>query len=175
MNRIALAFRTFFALLFSGKLDDELVADLGLKPKPVPVAKPAAPPPPPKANASDGALQVLGILQRDSRLLDFFLEDISAYSDEQVGSAARGVHTEVRPVLERYFKFAPVIDGVEGVFVTAPTKDATKVKFIGNVPAAPPSGGVLRHRGWQVTDVNFPPLPNGTNIKVLAPAELEVE
>lgn len=175
MNRIALAFRTFFALLFSGKLDDELVGELGLKPKPAPVTKPAAPVPPPRANASDGALQVLSILQRDGRLLDFFLEDIGAYSDEQVGSAARGVHTEVRPVLERYFRFAPVIDGVEGVFVTAPSKDPTKVKFIGNVPAAPPPGGILRHRGWQVTEVNFPALPNGTNMKVLAPAELEVE
>ncbi len=126
-------------------------------------------------NATDGALQLLGILQRDARLLDFFLEDIAAYSDEQVGGAARGVHTQVKEAFDRYFQFAPVIDGVEGSFTPAPTKDQTRVKFIGNVPAAPPAGGVLRHRGWQVTKVEFPAVPAGQNLKVLAPAELEVE
>jgi hypothetical protein len=32
-------------------------------------------------------LQILGILQRDARLIDFLMEDVSAYSDEQVGPA----------------------------------------------------------------------------------------
>lgn len=178
MNRIALAFRAFFDLLFSGKLPEDIVTELGLsiKPaKPASAPKPAAAPPAPKANASDGALQMLGIMQRDGRLLDFFLEDIGPYSDEQVGSAARGVHTSVKEVLDRYFQFAPVIDGVEGTFTQAPGKDPARIKFIGNVPATPPSGGVLRHRGWQVTTVNFPVLPSGQNLKVIAPAELEVE
>lgn len=175
MNRIALAFRAFFDLLFSGQLPQDLTGELGLVPKPAAPAKPAAAPPPPKVNATDGALQILGILQRDARMLDFFFEDIGPYSDEQVGSAARGVHTQVREALNRYFEFAPVIDGVEGSFLQAPSKDQTQVKFIGNVPAAPPPGGVLRHRGWQVIKADFPALPAGQNVKVLAPAELEVE
>lgn len=180
MNRLSLAFRAFFALLFSGKIDEPLAADLGFTTKPAPAQKAtpktAAPaPPPPRANASDGALQMLGILQRDGRLLDFFLEEIAGYSDDQIGSAARGVHADVRAALDRYFKFAPVIDGVEGVFVQPPTKDPKEVKFIGNVPATPPAGGVLRHRGWRVSEVNFPSLPAGQDLKVLAPAELEVE
>ena len=175
MNRIALAFRAFFDLLFSGKLPDGLTAELGLIPKPAKPAKPAAPPPPPKVDATEGALQLLGILQRDARVLDFFLEDIAPYSDEQVGSAARGVHSQVREALDRYFQFAPMIDGVEGEFTQAPAKDAARVKFIGNVPATPPSGGVLRHRGWQVTQSSFPAHPPNQNLKLLAPAELEVE
>lgn len=172
MSRIVLAFQAFFALLFSGKLSAELASRLGLAPKPAAPAKPA---PPPKANASDGALQMLGILQRDGRILDFVLEDIAPYSDEQVGSAARGVHDQVKEALDRYFRFAPVIDGVEGTFTNAPAKDPALVKFIGNVPATPPAGGILRHRGWQVTQVNFPALPTGANLRVMAPAELEVE
>jgi hypothetical protein len=174
LNRIALAFRAFFDLLFSGKLPDDLTRELGLVTKPITPSKPATAPPP-KINATDGALQLLGILQRDARLLDFFLEDIGPYSDEQVGAAARGVHTQVKEAFDRYFEFAPIIDGVEGSFTQAPSKDQSRIKFIGNVPATPPAGGILRHRGWLVTKVDFPALPSGQNLKVLAPAELEVE
>ncbi len=174
MNRISQAFRAFFALLFGGKLPDDLINDLGLS---VRAAKPAAKPAAvvPKPSAADGALQLLGILQRDGRMLDFFLEDVSPYTDEQVGNAVRGVHTPVKETLERFFKFAPVIDGVEGTAVQTPGKDPALVKFIGNVPATPPSGGVLRHRGWQVTQVDFPAFPTGQNLKLIAPAELEIE
>lgn len=175
MNRITLAFRAFFDLLFSGKVPDDLAAELGFIPKPKTPVKTAPTPAAPKPNASDGALQVLGILQREGRLLDFLLEDITPYSDEQVGSAARGVHEGCREALERYFQFAPVIDGVEGAFTKSPTRDPSRVKFVGNVAAALPDGGVLRHRGWHVTEVNFPTLTGGGNLRVIAPAELEVE
>ncbi len=174
MNRISQAFRAFFALLFGGKLPDDLINELGLSVRPAkPVAKPA--PVVPKPSAAEGALQLLGILQRDGRMLDFFLEDVSPYTDEQVGNAVRGVHTPVKETLERFFKFAPVIDGVEGTSVQAPSKDPAMVKFIGNLTAAPPSGGVLRHRGWQVTKVDFPAFPASQNLKLIAPAELEIE
>ena len=124
---------------------------------------------------SDGALQLLGILQRDGRLLDFFMEDISPYSDEQVGSAARGMHGPCRDALNRYITVLPVIDGVEGTFAKAPSQDPGKVKFLGNVPAAPPPGGILRHRGWQATRIDLPALMPKQEVMVLAPAELEVE
>lgn len=118
---------------------------------------------------------MLSILQRDARLLDFFLEDIAPYSDEQVGAAVRGMHGQGREALERYVKLAPVIDGVEGTFVKAPSKDAAVVKFLGNVPAAPPEGGTLRHRGWRVENVALPPVNPRQDLTVLAPAEIEVE
>jgi len=176
LNRISQAFRAFFALLFDGKLPDHLIGELGLAAKP---SKPVATKTPTavvsKPSAADGALQLLGILQRDGRMLDFLLEDVASYSDEQVGNAVRGVHAPVKETLERFFRFAPVIDGVEGTFLAAATKDPAQVKFIGNVPATPPSGGVLRHRGWQVTQVDFPAFPAGQNLKLLAPAELEIE
>jgi hypothetical protein len=83
--QIGQAFRAFFALLFGGTLPPDLIAELGLAPKaaPVPVATPK-----PEVKPEDGALQLLGILQRDARILDFFMEDISPYSDEQVGAAS---------------------------------------------------------------------------------------
>jgi Domain of unknown function (DUF2760) len=169
MSQISLAFRCFFALFFNGRLTPELIQELGLQAKAAPV--PAAP----VVKTSDGALQILSILQRDARLLDFFLEDISAYSDDQVGAAVRGMHGQGREALDRYVKLAPVIDGVEGTFVKAPSKDPAMVKFLGNVPASTPDGGTLRHRGWKVTGVVLPPVNPRHDLTILAPAEIEVE
>ena len=107
MSRIVLAFRSFFAILFTGKLPAEVALELGFSPrtKPQPAAKPA--PAVRAAQPSDGALQILGILQRDSRLIDFLMEDISAYSDDQVGAAVRDLHQQCRDSLNRYLRLAP--------------------------------------------------------------------
>lgn len=176
MHRIALAFRSFFDLLFKGVLPDDLVGQLGLVRKPQAPAKVAATKPEaPRATASDGALQILGILQRDARLVDFLMEDIGAYSDEQVGTAVRALHGQCRETLDRYLHLQPVIDGVEGTFAKPPSSEPGLVKFLGNVPAGTPPGGVLRHRGWRAAGVQLPPLSAGQDVAVLAPAEIEVE
>ncbi len=176
MSRIVLAFRSFFAILFSGKLPPSLAQELGFSPqkKAQPTAKPApavrAPQP------SDGALQILGILQRDSRLIDFMMEDISAYSDDQVGAAVRDLHQQCRDSLNRYLLLKPVIDGVEGTPTKLDTNDPSTVKLLGNVPASgKAAGGVLRHKGWKAEKIDLPPLPTGSNASVIAPAEVEIE
>ncbi len=174
MNPIVMAFRAFFALLFGGKLPDDLVANLGLQPKAPP--PPPPPPPAPVATPQDGALQLLGILQRDGRILDFFMEDLAPYSDDQIGAAARDVHTKTRELLIRHFAPQPVIDAVEGSAVTAPAGDAALARFIGNVPASgKPKGGSLRHRGWRASAVTLPKLSSKQDLTILAPAEIEVE
>ncbi len=176
MNRILLAFRAFFALLFGGTLPDDLAGELGLIRKPAPAPKTPPKPPAPTFKPSDGALQLLGILQRDARILDFFMEDIAPYSDDQVGAAARDVHERTREVLIRHFAPAPVIDAVEGSVASAPAGNPALVKYIGNVPASgKPSAGLLRHRGWRATAVSLPQLNSQTDLAVLAPAEIEVE
>ena len=166
MNRLALAFRSFFALLFEGSLPAEISAALGLVPKPAPA---------PVVKTSDGALQLLGILQRDGRLLDFLLEDIAGYSDEQVGAAVRDVQAQCRESLNRYAQFAPVLDAAEGSYVKTPKAQPESLKFVGNVPAGTPAGGVLRHRGWRAVKMELPALNPKQDSSVLAPAELEVE
>ena len=118
--KIGLAFRAFFNLLFGGELSDGVLADLGLTKKPAAPPKPVAPPPPAHTTA-DGALQFLGILQRDSRLVDFLMEDIKSYSDDQVGAAVRELHDQCRDAVARYVTLQPVIDGVEGTFAKAPS------------------------------------------------------
>ncbi len=175
LGRIFLAFRSFFAILFKGNISDEAAAKLGLtRGKPTAAPAPAAPAPRP----TEGALQILAILQRDSRLIDFLMEDISAYSDDQIGAAVRTLHDQCRQCLGRYVRLAPVIDGVEGTFtkVDSSAQDPSAVKFIGNVPAdGRPQGGLLRHRGWRAAKIELPPLAPAQDPAVIAPAEIEIE
>jgi hypothetical protein len=176
LSRIVLAFRSFFAILFTGKLPADIAQELGfsLQRKPQPAAKPS--PAVRVAQPSDGALQILGILQRDSRLIDFLMEDISAYSDDQVGAAVRDLHQQCRDSLTRYLRLGPVIDGVEGSLTKLDTNDPSVVKLLGNVPVSgKASGGLLRHKGWKAEQIDLPPLAAGANVSVIAPAEVEIE
>lgn len=173
MSRIALAFRSFFAILFTGRLPVDIAQAFGFTQvkSPTPTAKPA-----PQARPSDGALQILGLLQRDSRLIDFLMEDISSYSDDQVGAAVRNLHDQCRDSLNRYLRLAPVIDAVEGSFTKLETNDAATVKLLGNVPVSgKAAGGILRHKGWRAEKIDLPPTPPGQSVTVIAPAEVEVE
>lgn len=171
MSRISFAFRSFFAILFGGKLPSDIAQAFGYS-KVVPIkADPI--PAKPKAGPSDGAVQILGVLQRDARLVDFVMEDISAYSDEQVGAAVRDVQEKSRQTLERYLKLAPVIDGVEGTFTKVAGLDASAFKLVGKVPPSGKApGGMLRHKGWKAEKVDLPAIEPGS---VLAPAEIEIE
>jgi hypothetical protein len=176
LNRIVLAFRAFFSLLFSGRLSDDLAAELGLITKPAPTPKAPPKPPVPEIKPTDGALQLLGMLQREARVLDFFMEDIAPYSDDQIGAAARDVHEHTRELLLRHFAPVPVIDAMEGSPVTPPDGNPALVKYLGNVPSTgTPPAGTLRHRGWRATAASLPQLNSRTDLLVLAPAEIEVE
>ena len=177
MSRVSAAFSSFFSLLFSGVLPDEVASEFGFvkKQTAAPVVKPVEQP---RLNTSDGALQILGILQRDSRLIDFLMEDISSYTDDQVGAAVRSLHTDSKATLERHVSLVPVIDGVEGTFqkldATKPP-DPARIKLIGNVPASGKvPGGTLRHRGWMTAAIKLPEIGK-QDVKVIAPAEREGE
>jgi hypothetical protein len=85
------------------------------------------------------------------------------------------LHDQCRDSLTRYVTLQPVIDGVEGTFAKAPSSDPNVVKFVGNVPAKPPAGGTLRHKGWKVAKVDLPPLAPRQDAAIVAPAEIEVE
>ena len=169
---IGAAFRAFFSLI-SGKFPDDIAREHGYV---LASSIPAVPPPPPPVKVSDGALQLLGILQRDSRLIDFLMEDISGYSDEQVGGAMRGVHEQCRVSLDRYLKLSPVIDGVEGTYTKLDSGAEKRTKLIGNVPASGKApGGLLRHKGWRAEKIDLPKTGASEDLTIVAPAEIEIE
>ncbi|MFW5879053.1 MAG: DUF2760 domain-containing protein [Myxococcota bacterium] len=128
----------------------------------------------PKADPT-GALLLLGILQREGRLLDFLQEDVSAASDQEVGAAARVVHEGCRRALGDYLKLEPVIPKEEGAPVTVERGfDAGKVRLAGNVFGEPPFEGRLAHPGWRAVRFDLPVLSKGMDPAVVAPAEVEI-
>jgi hypothetical protein len=141
-----------------------------------PVAEPPkAAPPPLKQAAPDAALQLLGLLQRDARLIDFAEEDLTGHSDADVGAAARVVHDGCRKVLREHFTIQPLRAESEGTRITLDSGfDAAAIRLTGKVVGQPPFRGSLSHRGWRATDIRLPKLAGSHDAAVLAQAEVEL-
>jgi hypothetical protein len=121
------------------------------------------------------ALQLLALLQREARLIDFTRESLAGFDDAQIGAAARLVHEGCAKVLRDHFDIVPVRSEAEGSRVTLPAGfDAAAVKLTGNVTGSAPFTGSLAHRGWRAAEVKLPRLAEGHDARVLAPAEVEL-
>jgi len=181
-KRISYATRCFFSVLSRGEVPEDIAPDIvpGTAPAdsgPAPAALPAGPPETPAADSTDRAVQILALLQRDGRLIDFFNEDITPYQDAQVGAAVREMHANCRKSLEQYVRLEPIIEEEEDGPVTVEQGfDPASVKLVGNVTGRPPLRGMLRHRGWRVAEIKLPSLPpQGAGRAVVAPAEVEIQ
>jgi Domain of unknown function (DUF2760) len=167
-TRIKLAFAAFFTILFEGRLPVALQAsDRAETPTP-----PAAAP----EEIPGRAVQVLALLQREGRFIDFVREDLAAYSDAQIGAAARDVHAGCRRVLERYVTLESIVAGREGEPVTVGQDekiDPAALHLVGNVAGQPPFRGTLLHPGWRAVRLDLPPLATSGRT-IVAPAEIEV-
>jgi hypothetical protein len=174
-KRIAYAFKSFFGILSSGALPPDVAHELIELPASAAPAPTLEEPPAPVVESTDRAVQMLMILQRDGRLIDFLTEEIAPYSDAQIGAAVRDLHESCRQSLQRYVQLEPIIASEEGQAVTVQEAiDPASIKLIGNVTGKPPLRGTLRHRGWRAAKVNLPPLAEGAGRTVVAPAEVEI-
>jgi len=180
MSRIVLAFRAFFAILFSADKATQVErCMIGHAPATAPEAhsaKPTQPAPKPTQPAGAEALALLAALQRESRLIDLLKDDISGYSDAQIGAAMRDVHRGAAGVIERMFALRPAVDGAENSDVTVPAGyDAARYRLVGSVSGQPPFTGRLCHHGWQATAVQLPAhTGSADSAKIVAPAEVEL-
>lgn len=128
-----------------------------------------------KEATPDAALQLLSLLQTEARFIDFIKEDVTAFSDADVGIAARVVHEGCNKVINEHFKLAIIRNEQEGSKVTLPKGfDAASVRLTGNIVGSPPFNGTLVHKGWQVTEMRLPKMTQGHDAKILAPAEVEL-
>jgi hypothetical protein len=174
LARLGLAFRAFSAVLGDPDTATRFLEEPAAA-TPAPVAPPAAPATTLRQASPDSALQLLALLQRDARLIDFAGENLADYSDTQVGAAARLVHEGCAKVLREHFQIVPVREEAEGSRVALPAGfDAAAVRVTGNVVGQPPFNGSLRHRGWRVAEVRLPQLAEGHDTRVLAAAEVEL-
>jgi hypothetical protein len=161
--------RMALSFLFGGELPKTAPA-LPLPPEEPPVVVPKV-----SAPNHASALFLLGLLQREGRLLDFLLEDIAPFSDAEVGSAARLVHEGCKKVLQQYVPVTPVSTQRDGDSVTVPAGfDANRFRLLGNVSGTGPWKGTLKHHGWLVTGVSLPAIPTTVDVNVVAPAEVEL-
>ncbi|WP_407715037.1 DUF2760 domain-containing protein [Comamonas testosteroni] len=129
-----------------------------------------------KLVATDSAaLQLLGLMQREARFVDFIQEDVAPYTDAEIGAAARVVHEGCRKVLREHFTLSPVRSEAEGSRITLLAGfDAAAVRLTGNVVGHAPFTGTLSHRGWLATEVKLPQLIDSQAAKVIAQAEVEL-
>jgi hypothetical protein len=170
-TRLALAFSVFFRVLGNAVFARRVLAlprgDAGT-PEPQPAAKLHVAP-------AESALQLLGLLQREGRLMDFLMEDIASYGDAEVGAAARVVHDQCRSVLETHVRVERIRAEAEGAPVTlAAGFSASEVRLVGEVAGQAPFRGVLKHAGWRAVGIDLPQLSDGHDVHVIAPAEVEL-
>jgi hypothetical protein len=176
LTRLWFAWVCFFLVLFDGRFAARTMAlrrspaALPPRPPPEPVSPRAAEPP-----SSASALQLLALLQREGRLVDFLKQDIAAFGDSDVGAVARVVHDGCRKALDSHAQIDPIRNEAEGARLElARGFDASEVKLTGRVEGEPPYRGVLLHRGWRATRLELPVPVAGHNALVLAPAEVEL-
>jgi hypothetical protein len=162
-------------VLFRYVADPTFAAAVDSARRGAPVAAPPVPAPTLQEAPPDSALHLLGLLQRDGRLVDFLQEDLAGFSDAQVGAAARVVHEGCRKTLREHFSVSPVRAEEEGTRVTlARGFDASTVRLVGHVVGEPPFTGTLTHRGWRAEEVRLPKVASGHDLRVLAAAEVEL-
>lgn len=142
---------------------------------PVPPPVEAAPTVEPSKLIETGAAQILAILQRKGRLIDFLQEDLSQFEDAQIGAAVRNIHEECKAALNESLTLESVYTDAEGSTIKVPAGfDAQSVRLTGNVRGEPPFTGTLRHRGWRVSAFNLPQRTGNQDSHVIAAAEVEV-
>ncbi len=156
------AFRAFFAALFNSQksaLIQQVLDAATTTPALAPplaeqpaVSKPVVPIKP--ASTRSDAVSLLAALQREARLVDLIQENLSAYSDAQIGSAARPCLTQCASVLDRMLGLQPIVESAEGQSIEVPA-DATPSRYLW-VGEGSGNSGKLVHHGWQATRIELP-------------------
>ena len=177
---IGIAFKAFFKALFNREFSQSVAALLQGKTTPALPAPEPEPEPVPKPKLPDiapGAVQLLGLLQREGRLIDFLQEDLTQASDAQIGAVVKStIYSGCRKALQQYLTLEPIMaDDEEGNEVTvAEGFDPAAIRLVGQVQGDPPFQGVLRHKGWKIVKAQLPDIDQETETGIICPAEVEL-
>jgi hypothetical protein len=174
--RFALAWRILFDAAFAARVvEARQPPRLSEAPLPAPEPVPEQPLPVAQPPSLEPALQLLGLLQREGRFVDFLKQDLASFGDAEIGAAARVVHEGCRRAVAQHLTIAPIRAEAEGAQVTVDAGyEVAAVKLTGNVKGSAPYRGVLRHRGWRAESIQLPRAVGDHDARVLAPAEIEL-
>ena len=134
----------------------------------VPAADPAAASPPTRSDA----ITLLSALQREARLVDLIQENLSEFSDAQVGAAARPCLEQSSATLNRLFDLKPVCEAADGSTVdVGPEETAARYQWTGEGSG---TSGSLIHHGWQASQVELPQFSgDAADALIVAPAQIQ--
>lgn len=185
MGKLGLALRVFIRVIRDRKFA-EAVAPLlvggaprvevqQVEPRPPVTSVKPQPAAPVQVQRSD-ALNLLAVLQREARFVDFVKEDLASFSDDQIGAAARDVHRGCATALERIVGLRPLEPLEDGAAMTVPANfDASRFRLTGNYAGAGPHQGTLFHHGWVATKLELPEWRGSSAAeRIVAPVEVEV-
>jgi hypothetical protein len=167
------------SLVVAGLLLLAILLDRSGRAEPRPVAAEAAKPPAIAGATTQADAEVVGFLaalQEKGRLIDFLMDDLTAYGDAQVGAAARVVHEGCKAALQEHFSIRPVREESEGSAVTVSAGYAAdEYRFVGKISGEAPFSGRLVHRGWKTERDKLPRvIRSGDRLPTIAPAEVEL-
>jgi hypothetical protein len=123
-------------------------------------------------SARSDAITLLSALQREARLVDLIQENLTGFSDAQVGAAARPCLQQSAETLKRCFGLKPICDAADGSTVdVGPEESATRYQWVGEGSA---TSGILIHHGWQASQVELPKFSGDVaDVFVIAPAQVQ--
>lgn len=158
-SRIQIAFKMMFSRAYAERV---LHVEAQAKPQLV-------------SSNTDGAQQLLALLQKEARLIDFTNEDIINYDDAQIGAAARVVHQGLQKAFKDHIQFEPLAPDSSAEMFNVPADfDPQHYRLTGNVPAQGPYKGYLVHPGWKVSAIQLPQTIENYDYSIIAPAEVEL-
>jgi hypothetical protein len=173
--RLTLALGTFLRVLADGRFASRVAQLPGPAAPESDETKARVEPVEPKSRDLGPALQLLSVLQREGRLVDFVQQDIATFSDADVGAAARVVHQGCRSAFEQILVLESIRNEAEGSTILLETGFEPKhYRLIGNVQGQPPYWGTLCHRGWRATKLSLEEPLATAELSIVAPAEVEL-
>lgn len=179
------AFRAFFAALFNREVSERLQAVLD-KPHEVAAAAitgapaspslgeipRAAPVSPKNVSPRSEAITLLATLQREARFVDLVKENLSQYSDAQIGAAARPCLQQCAATLDRLVGLRAIETAADGQSIAVPDPASpSRYLWVGEGSG---STGKLIHHGWEASHVELPQWSGHTaDAKVIAPIQVQ--
>jgi hypothetical protein len=129
-----------------------------------------------KPKPSYDHLRLLAMMQNNARFIDFIKEDISSYSDQEVGAVARDIHKECSKLLEDVVGIRVLSKDEEGSTLTIASHfDPQEISLIGNVKGSGPYKGILRHPGWKASKLSLPEGSQDLRKEILQASEVEIQ